>query len=109
MPVHRPRPSLTPTNPEKIDYRKAAFEDLVALCERNALLLEAADEGLFDWDVATGEVWYSPRWQTMLGYAPGEVAPVIDSWWALLHPDDRRRMEDAQAQVIARRLLDSAA
>ncbi|CAX22483.1 putative diguanylate cyclase (GGDEF)/phosphodiesterase (EAL), with GAF and two PAS/PAC sensor domains [Methylorubrum extorquens DM4] len=56
--------------------------------ERLALALDSGNDGLFDWNVTTGKVWYSDRWQTMLGYKPGEIEPHILSWERLVHPDD---------------------
>ena len=56
--------------------------------ERLALALDSGSDGLWDWNVSTGEVWYSDRWQTMLGYEPGEIEPDISSWKGLTHPDD---------------------
>lgn len=63
--------------------------------ERYAFALEGANDGLWDWNMATGEVWYSERWQTMLGYAPGEIAQHFSAWEALVHPDDKRGVLDA--------------
>lgn len=48
----------------------------------------AIEDGIWDWNIVTNEVYYSPAWQTMLGYDVGEIAQVIDSWRELLHPDD---------------------
>jgi PAS domain S-box-containing protein len=57
--------------------------------ERLRLALEGTDEGLWDWNMTTGAVWFSDRWCTMIGYAPGEVEPHVRSWEKLVHPDDR--------------------
>lgn len=56
--------------------------------ERLALALEGTQEGLWDWNTVTGEVWFSDRWHTMLGYELGEVEPHVRSWERLVHPDD---------------------
>ncbi|MCJ2130781.1 EAL domain-containing protein [Methylobacterium sp. E-045] len=64
--------------------------------ERLALALDSGSDGLWDWDVATGKVWFSDRWQTMVGYEPGEIEGHVRSWRRLRHPDDVAR---------ARRLL----
>ena len=56
--------------------------------ERLALALDSGSDGMWDWNVSTGEVWYSDRLQLMLGYEPGEITPHISSCENLLHPDD---------------------
>lgn len=57
--------------------------------ERLALALDSGSDGLWDWNVATSEVWYSDRWQAMLGYTPGEISADIGTWDRLIHPEDR--------------------
>lgn len=56
--------------------------------ERLNFALEGSNDGLWDWMIQTGHIYFSPRWQTMLGYQPGEIEPVIGSWEAMVHPDD---------------------
>jgi diguanylate cyclase (GGDEF)-like protein/PAS domain S-box-containing protein len=56
--------------------------------ERLALALYSGSDGLWDWNFATGQAWYSERWQTMLGYEQGDIKPHISSWNNLTHPDD---------------------
>ncbi len=63
--------------------------------ERYAFALEGANDGLWDWNVATGAVWYSERWQTMLGYRPGELPHLFSSWEKLVHPEDKQGVLDA--------------
>ena len=57
--------------------------------ERLTLALEGANEGLWDWNLETGEVFYSPFWSEMLGYSPNEIKPHINSWKKLMHPQDK--------------------
>ncbi|WP_194913692.1 PAS domain S-box protein [Azospirillum sp. INR13] len=52
------------------------------------LATDAAGDGIWDWDLATDAVWYSPGWQTMLGFSPGEVTPHLDFWCSRVHPED---------------------
>jgi two-component system sensor histidine kinase UhpB len=63
--------------------------------ERLKYALEAINDGVWDWLVPTGEVYFSPRWQTMLGYEPGELASHYSSWESRLHPEDRERILQA--------------
>ena len=57
--------------------------------ERFSLAMRGANDGLWDWDVRTGEVYYSPRWKGMLGYANDEIEPAFSAWERLVHPDDK--------------------
>ena len=59
--------------------------------ERLTLAFAGAQEGVYDWNVETGAVFYSPRWIEMLGYAPDEIEPHVRAWERLLHPDDSER------------------
>jgi PAS domain S-box-containing protein len=73
-------------------------ERLAASEERLALALDAARDGLWDWNVASGHAHFSDRWATMLGYTPDEIAPRIESWERLIHPDDRPAALEALAE-----------
>lgn len=57
--------------------------------ERLQLALEGSGDGLWDWNMGTGEVYLSPLWQTMLGYAEGELPSNATTWEQLIHPDDK--------------------
>ncbi|MDX8482745.1 EAL domain-containing protein [Mesorhizobium sp. VK24D] len=56
-----------------------------------ALALDRAQLGVWDWNLAIGDCYYSPTWSRMLGYAEGELANTSDLWLKLTHPDDRER------------------
>ncbi|PWJ94891.1 PAS domain S-box-containing protein/diguanylate cyclase (GGDEF)-like protein [Mesorhizobium loti] len=56
-----------------------------------AKALERAHLGVWDWDLATGDCFYSATWARMLGYDEGELANASDLWLQLTHPDDRER------------------
>ena len=73
-------------------------ERLAASEERLALALDAARDGLWDWNVATGDAHFSERWATMLGYSPSEIEPRIESWERLIHPEDAAAALDAMSQ-----------
>ncbi|RJF84226.1 PAS domain S-box protein [Azospirillum cavernae] len=65
------------------------------------LVIDAVGDGLWDWNIQTGAVWFSPRWQSMLGFAPGEVEPHVRFWETRVHPDDQ-----AMVQAVVQAHLD---
>jgi diguanylate cyclase (GGDEF)-like protein/PAS domain S-box-containing protein len=60
--------------------------------ERYALAAKAANDGLWDWDIATGTVYYSARWKRMLGYAQGAIGESPQEWLGRAHPEDRQAL-----------------
>ncbi len=65
--------------------------------ERYRLAAILAEDGFVDRDLDAGEFFVSLSCFTMLGYAPGEIAPTIENWDALVHPDDRPLIIAARA------------
>jgi PAS domain S-box-containing protein len=56
--------------------------------ERLSLALEGSKAGLWDWDLTTGLVYYSPGWMTMLGCPPEGRVGGFEEWESRVHPDD---------------------
>lgn len=56
--------------------------------ERYALAVRAANDGLWDWNLKKGQIYYSPRWKQMLGYADDEITDSPNEWFNRVHPDD---------------------
>jgi PAS domain S-box-containing protein len=57
--------------------------------ERLRLAMEATNDGVWDWEISTGETYYSPGYFLMLGLEPGEYPEHFRSWLDLIHPEDR--------------------
>src|SRR5262249_39946375 len=57
--------------------------------QRYELAARGTADGLWDWNIATNDVYWSPRWLAILGYAEGELRPHVEGYVNLLHPDDR--------------------
>lgn len=54
--------------------------------------LEGAGDGVWDWNVRTGQVLYTRQWKKMLGYADDDIAPEASEWNRLTHPADKQRV-----------------
>jgi diguanylate cyclase (GGDEF)-like protein/PAS domain S-box-containing protein len=75
--------------------RKLAEQRLRQSEERYALAAKGANDGLWDCHLDTDEVYYSPRWKSMLGYAEHEIGTSIDEWFKRVHVEDFAGLEAA--------------
>ena len=69
--------------------------------ERLRLALMAAEQGLYDLNVQTGEAVVTPEYARMLGYAPEEFTETNARWIERLHPDDREPVAGAYRAYVA--------
>lgn len=56
--------------------------------ERWKFALEGTGDGVWDWNVRTGELAYSTRWKEMLGHTDEEIPDLPEEWFKRVHPDD---------------------
>jgi diguanylate cyclase (GGDEF)-like protein/PAS domain S-box-containing protein len=75
--------------------RRRYEEALLQSEERYALAVRGSNDGVWDWDLLTGDVYFSPRWKEILGYSDTELGNSLDSWFAQIHPDDIPGFEQA--------------
>jgi len=61
--------------------------------ERYSLATRGADDGLWDWNLETGQIYFSPRWESLLGYSPGELGSSSEQWLSKVHSSDRDRLK----------------
>lgn len=82
-----------------ITERKRTESALRESEERLTLAFAGAQEGVWDWNLDTNAVVYSPHWKQMLGYSDEEIEPHVSAWERLVHPDDRAAAERANEGV----------
>ncbi|MEM7027561.1 MAG: PAS domain S-box protein, partial [Pseudomonadota bacterium] len=71
-----------------ITARKDMEEALKISEERFSLAMQGASDGLWDWDLTSNQIYFSPRWKSMLGYEENEISASVEQFTDLLHPDD---------------------
>lgn len=73
---------------QDITERQQTAAALQASEERWQLALHGNNDGIWDWNVTTNEVFFSTRWKEMLGYADHEIPHNWDEWKKHVYPDD---------------------
>ncbi|MCG8311706.1 MAG: PAS domain S-box protein [Pseudomonadales bacterium] len=56
-------------------------------------IIDASEDGIWEWNLQTDEVWYSPRLMKMLGRDPLFDTPKIEHWLSHIHPEDKTLVE----------------
>lgn len=69
--------------------------------QRYALAMRGTNDGMWDWDFQTGRIYFSPRWQGMLGFEEEELFGPPQHWFSRIHEDDRQRVHDALEAHLA--------
>ena len=75
-----------------ISNRKRTEAALRKSQKRYKLAVQVSGNGMWDWNILTDEVYYSPRFKSILGYKNDEIAHHFSSFESSLHPDDHVRV-----------------
>ncbi|HEY0073371.1 MAG TPA: PAS domain-containing protein, partial [Abditibacteriaceae bacterium] len=83
-----------------ITERRQMVEALRTSEERSELLSRATNDAVYDWDIATGVLWWNDNLESLFGHRKAEFEPTIDYWESKIHPDDRQRVSNSLSAVI---------
>jgi len=85
-----------------ISELKHAEQELVKSEERFNLTMKASNDGLFDWNLETNTIYYSPSWKKMLGYDDHELPNDFSIWENLIQPEDAKKSWELQQKLITK-------
>ncbi|WP_192804837.1 putative bifunctional diguanylate cyclase/phosphodiesterase [Noviherbaspirillum aerium] len=88
FPAHQPAPPASGPEVQVIRNESQAGET------RLRLALEAAGDGVWEWDIASDHFTLSRRGRQMLGYDESEIGARLQDWTAITHPKDRERLHE---------------
>jgi PAS domain S-box-containing protein len=75
-----------------ITERKRIEDALRASEERWHLAVRGSNDGIWDWNIQTGDVFFSSRWKAMRGFDDHEIKNDVNEWRSRIHPDDLGRV-----------------
>jgi diguanylate cyclase (GGDEF)-like protein/PAS domain S-box-containing protein len=81
---------------EKEEARNALRE----IEDRYALVASASNDGIWDWDLVTNKMTFSPRWKAMIGYEEDEIGHRPDEWFERIHVEDLPKVREAIASHL---------
>jgi diguanylate cyclase (GGDEF)-like protein/PAS domain S-box-containing protein len=77
-----------------VTERRQILEALRESEERFSLAVNGANDGIWDWNLRTGKVYYSPRWKGLLGFSDSEIGDSRDEWIGRVHPEEVKRVKE---------------
>lgn len=92
---------LTTLLSRRLTAEIALRSELAETEARWRIALDGSDHGVWEWDIATGRFYRSPRYLEMLGYAADELDAAGPQPDRIVHPDDRERAHAVIAKILA--------
>ena len=86
---------------KEIFTRRETEKALRSSEERYALAAQGANDGIWDSDLETGELYLSPRWKSILGYDEHELQDQFSTWTCRIHPEDAERVMELRRAYLA--------
>lgn len=72
--------------------------------ERFVLAVEGTNDGIWDWDISSGNTYFSPRWKRMLGYKDSELPNRIESFYKILHAEDTEKVWQTLGAYLSQKI-----
>ena len=89
---------------EQLANTKKAEKALRISEERYALAASGANDGLWDWDLSTQKIYFSPRWKSMLGKSKEEIGEQPEDWFTQVYQEDRESLRQAISEHLEKQL-----
>ncbi len=83
-----------------LDRLQVEIDKQQLIQERFSFALEGSNDGLWDWDLVTNEVYYSPRWKQIIGYNENEIENSLSSWKKLIDPQDLKHSLEVIEELL---------
>lgn len=84
----------------EITKRKKVEDEILRVNERAAIITRATNDIVWDWNILTDEVVWNDNYYSYLGYDPETTPSDTESWYNLIHPEDRERVAASVQKVI---------
>jgi diguanylate cyclase (GGDEF)-like protein/PAS domain S-box-containing protein len=84
-----------------VSEKEAALRSLRDSEERYGLAVRGANDGVWDWDLRQGRVYYSADWQSMLGLPSGTAGGHTEDWFERVHPSDLPHLQTVMQSHLA--------
>lgn len=78
-----------------LESQGTPFAEINDTSERYALAVQAAQDGLWDWNLRTDRIDYSPRWKALIGFDENDLTNRPREWLHRVHPEDRDSLRAA--------------
>ena len=85
-------------------YKHSMTRQLRESEERYALAVRAANDGIWDWNLRSNQIYFSLRWKEMLGYKENEIGNEPNEWFKLVHPDDIKSLQTSLVSHLKGRI-----
>ena len=87
-----------------ITKREQAEKELRESEERWQVAVRGTTDGIWDLNIKTNQIYYSPRWKEMLGYEEDEISDRINEWIDRIHPEDLERVMEVYHQHLLKKI-----